>query len=102
MKSSGDEWVPAGQLPLSIRALLASCGPKPPEKRGAAFRDFTMRKIKRAVLGDRWFHILSFSGFNLNALIGFRSRTHCRALHFLDASPHRSASVFQVGDPSGQ
>ena len=61
-----------------------------------------MRKIKGAVLGDRWFHIVSFSGLNLNALIGFRSRTHCRVLHSLDALAHRCASVVQGGDLSGQ
>jgi hypothetical protein len=62
-----------------------------------------MRKIKRAVLGDRWFHIVSLLWFNfLNASIGFRSRTHCRAWYSVDTSAHRRASVFEIDDLSGQ
>jgi hypothetical protein len=53
----------AQRLPPNIRPLLASRSAKLLEKRGATFWGFMTREIKRAVLGDRWFHIVFLSVF---------------------------------------
>ncbi|HEU5312416.1 MAG TPA: hypothetical protein VFU08_01235 [Candidatus Udaeobacter sp.] len=56
MKSLRDEQVAEGQLLPNIRAGLTGGTAKLPEKRGATFRGFMLRKIKSAVLPDYWFH----------------------------------------------
>jgi hypothetical protein len=62
-----------------------------------------MRKIERAILSDCWFHIcFPFSGFNLDAPIGLRSWTYCRALRSPDGSALRYEAAIQFRDLNGQ
>lgn len=59
-----------------IGGLTAGCESKSAGKRCATFRDFVLQKIKRAVLGNCWFHAhFLIELFNLETPIRFGSRT---------------------------
>jgi hypothetical protein len=59
MKSCCDEQVAGGQLPPNIWPPLAGRSAKLLEKRRTTFRSFMLGVVKRAVLGQCWFHFNS-------------------------------------------